>query len=86
MGVTTILAGWSASRAKSWASLASAASSCRFSTTSTPMSVFGRPSSAAMALVVVPGPNGVLVVVVGDKELNVGLARLEMLRVAEAVL
>ena len=36
-------------------------------------------------LVVVPGPTGVLVVVVGDKELNVGLARLEMLRVAEVV-
>jgi predicted regulator of Ras-like GTPase activity (Roadblock/LC7/MglB family) len=36
-------------------------------------------------LVVVPGPTGVLVVVIGDKELNVGLARLEMLRVAEVV-
>jgi predicted regulator of Ras-like GTPase activity (Roadblock/LC7/MglB family) len=36
-------------------------------------------------LVVVPGPFGVFVVVVGDKELNVGLARLEMLRVAEVV-
>jgi len=36
-------------------------------------------------LVVVPGPTGVLVVVVGDPELNVGLARLEMLRVAEVV-
>ena len=36
-------------------------------------------------LLVVPGPTGVLVVVVGDRELNVGLARLEMLRVAEVV-
>ena len=36
-------------------------------------------------LVVIPGPTGILVVVIGDKELNVGLARLEMLRVAEVV-
>ena len=36
-------------------------------------------------LVVVPGPSGVLVVVIGDPELNVGLVRLEMLRVAEVV-
>ena len=36
-------------------------------------------------LVVVPGPSGVLVVVVGDRDLNVGLVRLEMLRVAEVV-
>jgi len=36
-------------------------------------------------LIIVPGPTGVLVVVIGDKELNVGLARLEMLRVAEVV-
>ena len=36
-------------------------------------------------LVVVPGPAGVIVVVIGDRELNVGLARLEMLRVAEVV-
>jgi predicted regulator of Ras-like GTPase activity (Roadblock/LC7/MglB family) len=36
-------------------------------------------------LLVVPGPTGVLVVVIGDRELNVGLARLEMLRVTEVV-
>lgn len=36
-------------------------------------------------LLVVPGPTGVLVVVIGDPDLNVGLVRLEMLRVAEAV-
>ena len=36
-------------------------------------------------LLIVPGPSGVLVVVIGDPELNVGLARLEMLRVAEVV-
>jgi len=36
-------------------------------------------------LLAVPGPSGVLVVVVADHELNVGLARLEMLRVAEAI-
>jgi predicted regulator of Ras-like GTPase activity (Roadblock/LC7/MglB family) len=36
-------------------------------------------------LLVVPGPTGVLIVVIGDNELNVGLARLEMLRVAEVV-
>ena len=41
--------------------------------------------AAEGTLVVVPGPTGVLVVVVGDRELNVGLARLEMLRVAEVV-
>ena len=41
--------------------------------------------AAEGTLVVVPGPTGVLVVVVGDTELNVGLARLEMLRVAEVV-
>lgn len=37
-------------------------------------------------LLAVPGPTGVLVVVVGDRRVNVGLARLEMLRVAEVVL
>lgn len=36
-------------------------------------------------LVVVPGATGVLIVVVGDRDLNVGLVRLEMLRVAEVV-
>ncbi len=41
--------------------------------------------AAEGTLLVVPGPTGVLVVVVGDRELNVGLARLEMLRVAEVV-
>jgi predicted regulator of Ras-like GTPase activity (Roadblock/LC7/MglB family) len=41
--------------------------------------------AAVGTLLVVPGPSGVLVVVVGDRELNVGLARLEMLRVAEVV-
>ncbi len=37
-------------------------------------------------LLVVPGPTGILVVVVGEPDLNVGLVRLEMLRVAEVVL
>ena len=41
--------------------------------------------AAEGTLVVVPGPTGVLVVVIGDPELNVGLVRLEMLRVAEVV-
>jgi predicted regulator of Ras-like GTPase activity (Roadblock/LC7/MglB family) len=41
--------------------------------------------AAEGTLVVVPGPTGVLVVVVGDRDLNVGLVRLEMLRVAEVV-
>ena len=41
--------------------------------------------AAEGTLLVVPGPTGVLVVVVGDPELNVGLVRLEMLRVAEVV-
>lgn len=36
-------------------------------------------------LIVVPAPNGVLVVTVADSDVNVGLARLEMLRAAEAV-
>ena len=34
-------------------------------------------------LAIVTGPNGVLVVTMGGPEMNVGLARLEMLRVAE---
>ncbi len=34
-------------------------------------------------LVMVPAPDGVLVVAVGDPRLNVGLVRLEMLRAAE---
>jgi len=41
--------------------------------------------AAQGTLLVVPGPSGVLIVVVGDSGLNVGLARLEMLRVAEVV-
>jgi len=41
--------------------------------------------AAEGTLLVVPGPSGVLVVAIGDPELNVGLVRLEMLRVAEAV-
>ncbi len=41
--------------------------------------------AAEGTLVVVPGPSGVLVVVIGDRELNVGLVRLEMLRVAEVI-
>jgi len=36
-------------------------------------------------LVVVPAPDGVLVVAVGDREMNVGLVRLEMLRAAEVL-
>lgn len=36
-------------------------------------------------LVVVPAPDGVLVVAVGDPHMNVGLVRLEMLRAAEVV-
>lgn len=36
-------------------------------------------------LIVVPAPDGVLVVTVADPSVNVGLARLEMLRAAEAV-
>ncbi len=36
-------------------------------------------------LVVVPAPDGVLVVTVGDARMNVGLVRLEMLRAAEAL-
>lgn len=36
-------------------------------------------------LIVVPAPDGVLVVTVADSNVNVGLARLEMLRAAEAI-
>lgn len=36
-------------------------------------------------LLVVPAPDGVLVVAMGDADLNVGLVRLEMLRAAEAI-
>jgi predicted regulator of Ras-like GTPase activity (Roadblock/LC7/MglB family) len=36
-------------------------------------------------LIVVPAPDGVLVVAVGDREMNVGLVRLEMLRAAEVM-
>lgn len=39
----------------------------------------------AGTLIVVPAPNGVLVVTVADAGVNVGLARLEMLKAAEAV-
>ncbi len=37
------------------------------------------------ALLAMPAPHGVLVVVIAEKDVNVGLARLEMLRAAEAV-
>lgn len=36
-------------------------------------------------LIAVPAPDGILVVAVGDRDVNVGLLRLEMLRAAEAV-
>jgi predicted regulator of Ras-like GTPase activity (Roadblock/LC7/MglB family) len=36
-------------------------------------------------LIIVPAPNGILVVAIGSPEMNVGLARLEMLRAAETV-
>jgi predicted regulator of Ras-like GTPase activity (Roadblock/LC7/MglB family) len=36
-------------------------------------------------LVIVTGPSGILVVTMGGPEMNVGLAKLEMLRVAEVV-
>lgn len=36
-------------------------------------------------LIIVPAPNGVLVVTVADPAVNVGLVRLEMLRAAEAI-
>jgi len=36
-------------------------------------------------LVMVPAPDGVLVVTVGDARMNVGLVRLEMLRAAESL-
>jgi predicted regulator of Ras-like GTPase activity (Roadblock/LC7/MglB family) len=36
-------------------------------------------------LFAVPAPNGMLLVVVADADVNVGLARLEMLKAAEAV-
>jgi predicted regulator of Ras-like GTPase activity (Roadblock/LC7/MglB family) len=41
--------------------------------------------AAEGTLLVLPGATGVLVVVIGDPEMNVGLVRLEMLRVAEVV-
>lgn len=37
------------------------------------------------ALLAAPAADGVLVVVIADREINVGLARLEMLRAAEVV-
>jgi len=37
------------------------------------------------ALLAMPAPDGVLVVVIAEKDVNVGLARLEMLQAAEAV-
>jgi predicted regulator of Ras-like GTPase activity (Roadblock/LC7/MglB family) len=36
-------------------------------------------------LIIVPAPDGVLVVAVGTPDMNVGLARLEMLRASETV-
>lgn len=39
----------------------------------------------AGTLVAVPAPDGMLVVAVGDRDLNIGLLRLEMRRVAEGV-
>ncbi|MFQ6044867.1 MAG: roadblock/LC7 domain-containing protein [Gemmatimonadales bacterium] len=36
-------------------------------------------------LIVVPAPDGVLVVTIADADVNVGLVRLEMLRAADAV-
>lgn len=39
----------------------------------------------AGTLLTMPGPDGVLVVAVGDPDLNVGLVRLEMLRAAEVL-
>ncbi len=36
-------------------------------------------------ILAVPAPDGVLVVAVGDRDVNIGLLRLEMRRVAEAV-
>ena len=41
--------------------------------------------SADGALLAMPAPDGVLVVVIAEKDVNVGLTRLEMLRAAEAV-
>lgn len=41
--------------------------------------------AAQGSLLTVPAPNGVLVVAVADADINVGLARLEMMRAAEAV-
>ena len=48
-------------------------------------SVFWHLQCTAGALLVVPAGSGVLVVAVTDPEVNVGLARLELLRAAEAV-
>jgi uncharacterized protein len=50
----------------------------------------GRPQflhlqASAGSLLVAPAPNGMLLVVVADADINVGLARLEMLKAAEAV-
>lgn len=50
----------------------------------------GRPQflhlqAAQGSLVAVPAPNGVLVVAVADADINVGLARLEMMRAAETI-
>ena len=41
--------------------------------------------ASAGSLLVAPAPNAMLLVVVADADINVGLARLEMLRAAEAV-
>lgn len=41
--------------------------------------------AAQGSLIAVPAPNGVLVVAVADADINVGLARLEMMRAAETI-
>jgi predicted regulator of Ras-like GTPase activity (Roadblock/LC7/MglB family) len=41
--------------------------------------------ASAGSLLVAPAPNAMLLVVVADADINVGLARLEMLRAGEAV-
>jgi predicted regulator of Ras-like GTPase activity (Roadblock/LC7/MglB family) len=41
--------------------------------------------AAQGSLLVVPAPNGVLIVAIADGDINVGLARLEMIRAADAI-
>ncbi len=48
-------------------------------------SVFWHLQCSEGALLVVPAPSGVLVVAIAEPEVNVGLARLELLRAAELV-